>query len=247
MAELSPEDDLFARVALFNKFVTQEQVAECAAQQAAETAAGKPLRPISALLILAGHLSPANAGAVQVAIRTRNIPAGAAAPAPTPASAAETVEIPPPAPKPMSRRAPRGDSQIFVRAPSGWGARSYVRPPLGQRARCVLKGDGQRVVLQLDRIAGVELPLAPRLDLAVDPDVALLDDVFRFAARSHKPHELEILAQADGLWFVHRTSFPPYIILAPSSLAKPGNHTELHLPIQSSIVATVEIAGNTVW
>jgi hypothetical protein len=50
----------------------------------------------------------------------------------------------------------------------------------------------------------MELPLAARLDLAVDADHAFLDQILGLAAGSSQAYELEVLSKANGLRFVHR-------------------------------------------
>lgn len=104
---LTPEDDLFGRVALYNNLVNLEQVVECARVISAEIAAGRPRRSLATMLILKGHLSAQAAGAVEAALRKRLAAAnGAAAPA-EPAA-------PTPKPPPMQERAPSGMSQVVV-------------------------------------------------------------------------------------------------------------------------------------
>lgn len=106
---LTPEDDLFGRVALFNNLVTLEQVVESARALAAEVVAGRPRRPLAAVLIARGFLSVENAGAVEAAIR-RNM----AAKARGAEKAACAGVAPPPKPPPMKARAPEGESRILI-------------------------------------------------------------------------------------------------------------------------------------
>ena len=80
---LTPEDDLFGRVALFNNLVTLEQIVECARIISAEVVAGRPRRSLASTLILKGHLTPQQAGAVEAAIRKRAGESGRTAPAST--------------------------------------------------------------------------------------------------------------------------------------------------------------------
>ena len=102
---LTPEDDLFGRVALFNNLITLDQIIECARIISAEMLAGRPRRSLASMLILKGHVTPKQAGAVEAAIRKRAADAGQAVPAST---------GPTPKPRPMSERAPSGQSQITV-------------------------------------------------------------------------------------------------------------------------------------
>jgi hypothetical protein len=104
---LTPEDDLFGRVALYNNLINLEQIVECARAISAEIAAGRPRRSLATVLILKGYLSAQAAGAVEAALRKRLAAAqggeGAAEPA-----------VPTPKPPPMQARAPAGMSQVVV-------------------------------------------------------------------------------------------------------------------------------------
>jgi hypothetical protein len=102
---LSPEDDLFGRVALFNNFVSLEEVVECARIIAAETVAGREKRSLASVLIRQGHISAAKAGAIEAALRRKAGETGRAAVAPSGAT---------PKRKPMKEKAPAGHSQITV-------------------------------------------------------------------------------------------------------------------------------------
>ncbi len=103
---LTPEDDLFARMALFNEFLSLNDVVECSRMLSAEIVAGRPRHSLASLLIARGHIDEQKARAVQAALDKR-------------AAATEGVTEPvaedlPPEPKPMKKRAPVGDSQVAV-------------------------------------------------------------------------------------------------------------------------------------
>ncbi len=102
---LTPEDDLFGRVALHNKLVTLNQIVNCARTIATELVAGRPRHSLASLLISRGYLSAQAAAAVEKAVQ-----AGAAKRAGTAAPAAGL----PPQPKRMKKPAPAGDSQVLV-------------------------------------------------------------------------------------------------------------------------------------
>jgi hypothetical protein len=105
---LTHEDDLFGRVALFNGLVTLEQIVECARTLAAEIVAGRPRRPLAAVLIARGFLRLCTAGAIEAAIRRHLAgvrPAGIGG---------EKPSAPSPKLPPMSQRAPAGTSQIMI-------------------------------------------------------------------------------------------------------------------------------------
>jgi anti-anti-sigma regulatory factor len=107
---LPPEDDLFGRVAVHNKLVTGERVAECARIIAGEVAAGLPRRSLASVLIGKGYVTALAAAAVQKAVRDYAAKHfGRASPAPGA----------PPEPKPMAERAPSGTSQRAVSVPPG--------------------------------------------------------------------------------------------------------------------------------
>jgi len=107
-AILTPEDDLFGRVALFNNLVTLDQIVECARIISAELVVGRPQRPLATMLILKGYLTPQAAGAVEAALR-RRLAAGAAE-----GQAPPAPDAPSPKPPPLQERAPAGTSQITV-------------------------------------------------------------------------------------------------------------------------------------
>lgn len=108
---LTPEDDLFARMAIFNNFVTLNDVVECSRIISAKMIAGRPRHSLASLLISRGHIDEQSARAVQAAVDKR-----AAATAGVTEPAAEDL---PPEPKPMKTRAPAGDSQITVAVGAG--------------------------------------------------------------------------------------------------------------------------------
>jgi len=103
---LTSEDDLFGRIALFNKLVTLGQLTECTRQLADEIAAGRTRHSLASVLIEKGYLAPRAAQAVEQAVRNK--------------VAAEEGEKPPaapglePEPKPMKKRAPSGESQVLA-------------------------------------------------------------------------------------------------------------------------------------
>jgi len=106
---LTPEDDLFGRVALYNKLLTLNEILECSQNIAAELAAGRPRRSLAAVLVAKGYLSPEQAGAVEAAVRRQTAAAQGRSAAPAaPASAAS------PKPLPMQTHAPTGHSRITV-------------------------------------------------------------------------------------------------------------------------------------
>lgn len=107
---LTPEDDLFGRVALFNSLATLDQIVECARCIAAELVAGRPRRSLATMLILKGYVTASAAGAVEAAIRRKHAPP-AAGPA-AGGSAAPTRKL-----APMQSHAPSGASQISVAVP----------------------------------------------------------------------------------------------------------------------------------
>lgn len=102
---LTPEDDLFGRVALFNELVTLDAIIECARTISAEIVAGRPQRSLATMLILKGHLTSQQAGTVEAALRKQ---------AATKGPGAAVSAGPTPKPKPMKERAPAGTSQISV-------------------------------------------------------------------------------------------------------------------------------------
>jgi len=103
---LSPEDDLFGRVAVHNKLVTREQVDECTRVIVDEVAAGRPRRSLASILIGRGYITALAASAVQKAVSDYaakhfgQVPAAAGLP---------------PEPKPLPGHAPAGMSQRVVR------------------------------------------------------------------------------------------------------------------------------------
>ena len=68
---LTHEDDLFGRVALFNKLITLDQIIECARAISAQIVAGRPRRSLANVLIKKRFLTPASAGAVETTLRRR--------------------------------------------------------------------------------------------------------------------------------------------------------------------------------
>ena len=104
---LTHEDDLFGRVALFNNFITLEQIVECARMMSAELVAGRPRRSLANLLIEHEHLTPAQAGSIEAALRQQA--AEKKKPVPPAPPKAPTVR-----PKPMRKRAKPGESQMVV-------------------------------------------------------------------------------------------------------------------------------------
>ncbi len=103
---LTPEDDLFGRIAVFNKFVTLDEIVSCARLIFAEALAGRPRRSLAGTLVAKGFLSAEKARAIQEAVDKQTAAAeGMGQPV------AEDI---PPEPKPMKRRAPAGDSQVMV-------------------------------------------------------------------------------------------------------------------------------------
>jgi len=104
---LTHEDDLFGRVALFNNFVTLEQIVDCARVISAELVAGRSRRPLANLLIEREHLTLAQAGSIEAALRQRAAEKKKSAPPDLPK--APTVK-----PKPMHKRAKPGESQMVV-------------------------------------------------------------------------------------------------------------------------------------
>jgi hypothetical protein len=105
-AMLTPEDDFFGRVALFNNLITLDQIVESARTIGAEMVAGRPRRSLATTLILKGYLSAKAAGAVEAAVRRHHAKQAGGEPAPTAA--------PTPKPPPMADHAPSGHSQIVV-------------------------------------------------------------------------------------------------------------------------------------
>ena len=104
---LTHEDDLFGRVALFNNFVTLEQIIDCAREISAGLVAGRPRRLLANLLIERESLTPAQAGSIEAALRQRVAEKKKSAPPDLPK--APTVK-----PKPMRKRAKPGESQMVV-------------------------------------------------------------------------------------------------------------------------------------
>jgi hypothetical protein len=101
---LTPEDDLFGRVALFNNLITLDQIVECARAINTEILAGRPRRTLARMLITKKYLTTAQAGAVEEAIRKRAADSGRAA----------VTAGPTPKPRPMDAPAPSGESQIAL-------------------------------------------------------------------------------------------------------------------------------------
>lgn len=102
---LTHEDDLFGRVALFNNLVTLEEIIECARVISAEIVAGRPRRPLANVLIEHGRLTPAQAGAIEAALRKR---------AAEEKRTAVEGSAPTPKPRRMRERAEPGKSQMVV-------------------------------------------------------------------------------------------------------------------------------------
>ena len=102
---LTHEDDLFGRVAVFNKLVTLDQIVECARGISEELIADRPRRSLATMLILKGYLSAQQAGAIEAALRKSAAEAGR-----------KVVEssAPTPKPEPMEERAEAGDSRIML-------------------------------------------------------------------------------------------------------------------------------------
>ena len=65
---LTPEDDLYGRVALHNKLATRRQIEECAEVIAGAVAAGRPRYSLASVLISKGFLSEPAAAALQKAV-----------------------------------------------------------------------------------------------------------------------------------------------------------------------------------
>lgn len=169
---LTPEDDLFGRVALFNNLVTLEQIVECARIISAEAVAGRPRRSLASTLILKGHLAPQQAGAVEAAIRKRAGETGRTVPAST---------GPTPKPKPMQERAPSGHSQITVAVGAGEET-SEAEPAPSSGAGL------QRIIAKL--VPGRIYP--EMLDYIVRNQVTIVD-VKKLAAAIEEP-EKEVVA-----------------------------------------------------
>jgi hypothetical protein len=122
---LSPEDDLFGRVAIHNKLVTGEQVEECTGVMVAEVAGDKPRRSLASILIGKGYISAVAAAAVQKAVNDyaakhfgKTSPAPGAPPEPKP--------IPHPVPAGMSQKIspikddqPKPDNRFRLETPDG--------------------------------------------------------------------------------------------------------------------------------
>jgi hypothetical protein len=102
-----PDDDLFARVALHNKLISQDDVDRCGKIIAAEVAAGERKRALVNVLISEGLISPKAAGAIEVALRKQRSSTRVVR------KAEKRSEIPP-KPEPLRKKAPAGDSQVVV-------------------------------------------------------------------------------------------------------------------------------------
>jgi len=137
---LSAEDNLFGRVALYNKLVTADQVAECTRAIFVEAVAGLPRRRLAEIMVTQGYISPQVADSISEAVRGRlGTAAGkseldAPPPPPPPPPLA-----PPPPPVPEARpagsgRAGAGASRVMVRPEPGCGPegrRIWVDAPEG--------------------------------------------------------------------------------------------------------------------
>lgn len=146
---LSAEDNLFGRVALYNKLVEPAQVAECTRMIFVEAVANLPRRSLGEIMVAQCYLSPQVAKSIAEAVRKKLASAAAAAvpasggskdkpagPAPTPAARPAAPAAPPTRPK----RAKAGDSQVLVRVESGAGPgkeRIWVEAPAGGDAATV--------------------------------------------------------------------------------------------------------------
>lgn len=132
---VTPEDDLFGRIAVFNRLATSSQVAECAGVLTAEAGAGRQPHSLASVLIGRGYLSPESAAAVEQEARRKAV-----------AQAGEAPPLAPglePRPRPMKRRAHPGESQIIVpiKAEPGRGDR---------RLRISSSASGETATLEAD-------------------------------------------------------------------------------------------------
>ncbi len=108
---LSYEDDLFARVALFNGLVTREQINECRKAITASVNNNQPQSSMPATMLAIGVLAEDTVAMLQKVINSRRAKeAGLTAP--------ETAGLAP-EPIPMDRPAPVGTSGIF-KMPTSW-------------------------------------------------------------------------------------------------------------------------------
>ena len=157
---LSAEDNLFGRVALYNKLVEPDQVAECTRMIFVETVAGLPRRTLGEIMVSQGYLSPQVAKSIAEAVRKklagdaekpRSGEQGSGTGNQGPAkgdretravsSAAPQSVGPSPSPIPNPRspktrpsRAKSGDSRVMVKIEAGAGPRGrriWVETPAG--------------------------------------------------------------------------------------------------------------------
>jgi hypothetical protein len=116
---LSANEDLFGRVALYNKLVTPEQLAECTRAIFVDAVADQPRRTLEEIMVAQSYLSPEVARSIAEAVRKK-----LAASRPAPAAA-----------PPRSNRARAGDSQVMVKVEAGGGPgrkRIWVDAPAGE-------------------------------------------------------------------------------------------------------------------
>ncbi len=147
---LPPEDDLFGRVAIHNKLVSKEQVAECIKLIVAEVAAGRARRSLGSILIGKGFISALAAAAVQKAVADYAAKHfGQVAP----------VAGLPPEPKPLPKHAPAGMSQRVVHAKG-----SQAKPD--ERFSLEFPGGGKAAILTV-KCARLYAGDAPALEAAV--------------------------------------------------------------------------------